>query len=126
VQPNEGITIAFNAKRPGPGMHLDRATMDFDYAEDFAHAEIADAYELLLLEAMRGDHSLFIRQDGVERAWEILEPVLEHPTPICMYPKGTWGPPEADELLAPRKWHVSGQHDTHDYTSRAYPVSKED
>jgi glucose-6-phosphate 1-dehydrogenase len=126
VQPNEGITIAFNAKRPGHGMHLDRATMEFDYAEDFAHAEIADAYELLLLEAMRGDHSLFIRQDGVERAWEILEPVLEHPTPICMYPIGTWGPPEADELLAPRKWHVSGQHDTHDYTSRAYPVSKED
>jgi glucose-6-phosphate 1-dehydrogenase len=126
VQPNEGITIAFNAKRPGPGMHLDRATMDFDYAEDFAHAELADAYELLLLEAMRGDHSLFIRQDGVERAWEILEPVLEHPTPICMYPKGTWGPPEADGLLAPRKWHVSGQHDTHDYKSRPYPVSNED
>jgi len=43
-----------------------------------------------------------------------------------MYPKGTWGPPEADELLAPRKWHVSGQHDTHDYISRPYPVSKED
>jgi glucose-6-phosphate 1-dehydrogenase len=126
VQPNEGITIAFNAKRPGHGMHLDRATMEFDYAEDFAHAEIADAYELLLLEAMRGDHSLFIRQDGVERAWEILEPVLEHPTPICMYPMGTWGPPEADELLAPRKWHVSGQRDAYDYQSRAYPVSKED
>jgi len=122
---NEGITIAFNAKRPGPGMHLDRATMDFDYAEDFAHAELADAYELLLLEAMRGDHSLFIRQDGVERAWEILEPVLEHPTPIGMYPKGSWGPPEADALIAPRKWHVTGSHDPHDYASRAYPVSKE-
>ncbi|HET9248871.1 MAG TPA: glucose-6-phosphate dehydrogenase, partial [Actinomycetota bacterium] len=77
VQPNEGITIGFNVKHPGPGMHLGRAAMDFDYAEGFAQTEIADAYELLILEAMRGDHSLFIRQDGVERAWEILQPALE-------------------------------------------------
>jgi glucose-6-phosphate 1-dehydrogenase len=125
VQPNEGITIGFNVKHPGPGMHLDRAAMDFDYAEGFAQTEIADAYELLILEAMRGDHSLFIRQDGVERAWEILEPVLERPTPVCTYEKGTWGPPEADELIAPRKWHVSGAHEAHDHASRAYPVSKE-
>jgi glucose-6-phosphate 1-dehydrogenase len=125
VQPNEGITIGFNVKHPGPGMHLGRAAMDFDYAEGFAQTEIADAYELLILEAMRGDHSLFIRQDGVERAWEILEPVLERPTPVCTYEKGTWGPPEADELIAPRKWHVSGAHEAHDHASRAYPVSKE-
>ena len=125
VQPNEGITIAFNAKRPGPGMHLDRAAMDFDYAEGFARAELSDAYELLILEAMRGDHSLFIRQDGVERAWEILEPALRNPTPVCRYPMGTWGPPEADRLMAPRKWHVTGIHDPHDHTSRAHPISKE-
>ena len=68
VQPNEGITIAVNAKQPGPGMRLGRVAMEFDYAEDFAGSEISDAYELLILEAMRGDHSLFIRQDGVERA----------------------------------------------------------
>jgi glucose-6-phosphate 1-dehydrogenase len=122
IQPNEGITIAFNAKRPGSGMHLGRVAMDFDYAEDFAHAKIADAYELLILEAMRGDHSLFIRQDGVERAWEILEPVLEHPQPVCTYPKGSWGPPESDDLIAPRKWHVTGMQDPHDYMSRAYRV----
>ena len=103
VQPNEGITIGFNVKQPGPGMHLGRAAMDFDYDEAFAHTEIADAYELLLLEAMRGDHSLFIRQDGVERAWEILQPVLEHPTPVCFYERGSWGPPEADELIRPRE-----------------------
>ena len=82
IQPDEGISIALNAKQPGPGIELGRVTMDFDYAEDFAQAEIADAYELLMLEAMEGDHSLFIRQDGVERAWEILEPLLEHPPPI--------------------------------------------
>jgi glucose-6-phosphate 1-dehydrogenase len=125
VQPNEGITIGFNVKQPGPGMHLGRAAMDFDYDESFAHTELADAYELLILEAMRGDHSLFIRQDGVERAWEILEPVLERPTPVCFYEKGAWGPPEADDLIAPRKWHVTGVHDAHDYMSRAYPIVPE-
>ncbi len=125
VQPNEGITIAFNAKRPGHGMHLGRVAMDFDYAEGFAQSEIADAYELLLLEAMRGDHSLFIRQDGVERAWEILERVLDDPPPVNMYPKGSWGPREAEALIAPRTWHVTGVHDLHDYRSRAYPVIHE-
>ena len=110
VQPDEGITIALNAKKPGPSMQLGRVTMDFDYAQDFAGGEILDAYELLLLEAMRGDHTLFLREDGVERAWELLEPVLEHPVPISFYDRGSWGPPEADALIAPRKWHVSVQH----------------
>jgi glucose-6-phosphate 1-dehydrogenase len=125
VQPNEGITIGFNVKQPGPGMHLGRAGMDFDYDEAFAQTEIADAYELLILEAMRGDHSLFIRQDGVERAWEILRPALDDPTPVCRYEMGTWGPSEADDLVRPRKWHVSRVHDAHDYMSRAYPISRE-
>jgi glucose-6-phosphate 1-dehydrogenase len=115
IQPNEGITIAFNAKRPGPGMQLGRVTMDFDYAEDFPQQEIADSYELLLLEAMRGDHSLFLREDGVERAWEILQPVLDRPSPIHTYEPGTWGPAEAEALTAPRKWHVTGQQDGADY-----------
>jgi glucose-6-phosphate 1-dehydrogenase len=122
IQPDEGITIAFNAKRPGPGMRLGRVTMEFDYAEDFPQQEISDAYELLILEAMQGDHSLFIRQDGVERAWEILQPVLERPSPIHAYEPGSWGPPEADALIAPRKWHVSGQHDQPDYPIGAHPL----
>jgi glucose-6-phosphate 1-dehydrogenase len=122
IQPNEGISIAFNAKQPGPGMRLGRVTMEFDYAEDFAQAEIADAYELLILEAMEGDHSLFIRQDGVERAWEILQPVLENPPPITFYEAGTWGPPEAEALIAPRKWHISGEDDVHDYQSGMFRI----
>jgi len=122
VQPNEGISIAFNAKVPGPGNHLGRVTMDFDYAEDFASSEIADAYELLLLEAMSGDHSLFIRQDGVERAWEILQPALGSPSPVQPYAFGSWGPPAADDLILPRKWHLTGAHEPHDYRSRAFPI----
>ncbi len=66
-----------------------------------------DAYELLLLEAMEGDHTLFLRQDGVERAWELLEPVLDVPGEVVRYPCGGWGPTEAGALIAPRKWHTS-------------------
>ncbi len=106
IQPNEGITLAVNAKRPGPGLQLGRVTMDFDYEREF-HSELTEAYELLLLEAMQGDHTLFLRQDGVERAWEVLTPVLARPSPVVPYEPGSWGPPEADALIAPRRWHVS-------------------
>jgi len=106
VQPDEGITLALNAKTPGPGLELGRVTMDFDYEREF-HSKIADSYELLLLEAMEGDHTLFLRQDGIERAWELLGPALVRPTPVPTYEPGTWGPHEADALIAPRKWHVS-------------------
>ena len=105
IQPNEGISLAVNAKKPGPGLELGRVELDFDYDTEF-RTPILDAYELLLLEAMEGDHTLFLRQDGVERAWEVLAPVLENPTRIVSYEPGTWGPPEADALLAPRRWHL--------------------
>jgi glucose-6-phosphate 1-dehydrogenase len=106
IQPNEGVTLALNAKRPGPGLELGRVTMDFDYEREF-RAEIVDAYELLLLEALEGDHTLFLREDAVERAWEVLDDVLRRPSPIVPYDPGTWGPAEADALIAPRKWHVA-------------------
>jgi glucose-6-phosphate 1-dehydrogenase len=106
VQPDEGITLALNAKRPGPGLDLGRITMDFDYDREFP-SELMDAYETLLLEAMEGDHTLFLRQDGVERAWEVLDPILDHPGPVVLYDRGSWGPPEADALIAPRRWHVA-------------------
>jgi glucose-6-phosphate 1-dehydrogenase len=55
---------------------------------------------------MIGDHSLFIREDAVQRAWEIVTPVLEHPSPLHVYPPGTWGPDAAGELIVPRHWHT--------------------
>jgi glucose-6-phosphate 1-dehydrogenase len=106
VQPDEGITLVLNAKTPGPGLDLGRVEMEFDYAQEFT-SEIADAYELLLLEAMEGDHTLFLRQDGIERAWEVLAPVLERPVSVVPYDRGSWGPPEADLLIAPRRWHIT-------------------
>jgi glucose-6-phosphate 1-dehydrogenase len=113
IQPNEGITLALNAKKPGPGLDMGRITMDFDYHEEFGEP-IADAYELLLLEVMEGDHTLFLREDGVERAWEILQPVLDRPTPPIQYEPGSWGPQEADQLIDPHKWHATVDLRHHD------------
>jgi len=104
IQPDEGISLSFHVQRPGIGIALDHAELDFDYGESFAGMPLADAYEHLLFEAMRGDQTLFTRQDGVERAWEILTPVFEELPPIRGYEPGTWGPPEADALIAPRRW----------------------
>ena len=113
VQPDEGITLALNAKTPGPGLELGRVEMEYDYVEEFGR-ELADSYELLLLEAMEGDHTLFLRQDGVERSWEVLGPVLATPSTPSVYEPGTWGPPEADRLIAPRKWHLTREDDAQD------------
>src|SRR6185369_9540248 len=98
IQPDEGITVAFNVKHPGPGLSIGRATMDFDYEREF-HSDLLDAYELLMIEAMEGDHTLFLREDEVERAWEILEPVLSDAPRVEFYEPGSWGPREADRLI---------------------------
>jgi len=65
-----------------------------------------EAYERLLHDVMVGDHTLFMREDAAERAWVVVEPALNNPAPTCMYPAGSWGPREADQLIAPRKWHL--------------------
>ena len=103
VQPDEGILLRFGAKVPGQGLQIRNVNMDFRYGSSFA-VDSPDAYETLLLDAMIGDASLFTRDDEVERAWEILEPVLDaweggHGGPLHFYAAGTWGPPAADELL---------------------------
>jgi glucose-6-phosphate 1-dehydrogenase len=105
IQPDEGITVALNVKHPGPGLSIGRATMDFEYEREF-HSDLLDAYELLMIEAMEGDHTLFLREDEVERAWEILDPVLQHLPVVQPYEPGTWGPDAAEDLISPHHWHV--------------------
>ena len=87
-------------------MELDRAVLDFDYEKTY-HTPLLEAYELLILEAMKGDHTLFTREDEVERAWDLLAPILEDPPPVKLYQPGSWGPEEAEELVLPRHWHVT-------------------
>jgi glucose-6-phosphate 1-dehydrogenase len=103
IQPDEGISLSFTVQRPGLGIALDDAALDFDYGRSF-DTPLVEAYELLLIEAMRGDQTLFIRQEGLERAWEVLEPVFDDPPPVIPYDAGAWGPDEADALIAPRRW----------------------
>jgi glucose-6-phosphate 1-dehydrogenase len=106
IQPDEGISLSFMVQRPGLGIRLDGASLDFDYGERFAEQPLEEAYELLLLEAMNGDHTLFTRQDGVERAWEVLGPVFDDLPPVIEYEPGSWGPADADRLIAPRPWQT--------------------
>jgi glucose-6-phosphate 1-dehydrogenase len=112
IQPNEGISLAFEAKHPGPGYELQTVRMDFDYDRSFDHAT-SEAYERLLHDAMDGDHTLFPREDAVERAWAIVEPMLSEPTPLCQYEPGSWGPAEADALVAAGEWHLRYKTETH-------------
>jgi glucose-6-phosphate 1-dehydrogenase len=79
--------------------------MEFSYGQSFMHAP-AEAYERLLHEALRGDQTLFARGDGVLRSWELIQPVLDSLPRVCSYAAGGWGPIEAEELIAPRRWHV--------------------
>jgi glucose-6-phosphate 1-dehydrogenase len=103
IQPDEGISLVFRAKEPGPGMALDAVPMDFSYGGSF-RTRSAEAYERLLHDAMAGDQTLFLREDAVERSWEIVAPVLDAPGTVHPYAAGTWGPAAADELIAPRAW----------------------
>ena len=103
IQPDEGISMVLRAKEPGPGMALDAVPMDFSYGSSF-RTRSADAYERLLHDAMAGDQTLFLREDAVERSWEIVAPVLAASTAVHPYAAGTWGPAAADELIAPHAW----------------------
>ncbi|MGH2634356.1 MAG: glucose-6-phosphate dehydrogenase, partial [Tepidiformaceae bacterium] len=107
IQPEEEIRFEFVAKVPGPQIHIEPVTMQFSYGTSFK-TKPAEAYERLLHDAMQCDPTLFARADSVERSWEVVEPVLEHLPPVRFYTAGTWGPPEADALIAPRHWVVPG------------------
>jgi glucose-6-phosphate 1-dehydrogenase len=105
IQPDEGISLRMQAKVPGTSLRIEPVKMDFHYGTSFGKAS-PEAYERLLLDAMSGDATLFARRDEVEGAWAFIDPieeawsVKENAPPLCLYPAGSWGPAEADELLA--------------------------
>jgi glucose-6-phosphate 1-dehydrogenase len=110
IQPDEGIMLRFGAKVPGLGLNVRSVTMDFTYGSAF-NVDSPDAYETLILDALQGDASLFTRADEVEEAWGIVDPFIdawvnEGAPEFPNYEAGTWGPPEAEELLARegRRW----------------------
>jgi glucose-6-phosphate 1-dehydrogenase len=111
VQPDEGITLNFMAKVPGPTLKVRSVNMDFGYGSSFGVAT-PEAYERLLLDAWLGDPTLFTRSDEVLTSWKLYTPILEHwaankPEDFPNYEAGSWGPAAADELLARQghEWH---------------------
>jgi glucose-6-phosphate 1-dehydrogenase len=103
IQPDEGIMLRFAAKVPGLGLDVRTVNMDFAYGTSFV-VDSPDAYETLILDALLGDAALFTRADEVEAAWSVVTPIIETwaempPPTFPNYAAGTWGPPEADELL---------------------------
>ena len=101
------IHAYFLAKRPGPDMTLGLAKMHFHYRDTFQEKNNLEAYERLLLEVMLGNQALFTRSDGIERLWEVAAPLLEHPSPIEPYDRGSWGPPSMESIVAPDHWTLS-------------------
>ena len=103
VQPNEGIVLRFDAKKPGFGYDLQPVNMEFRYTSAFAGSPLIEAYERLINDAVNGDHILFPNAEGVETTWRIVTPLLQNPKkphPVEIYSAGSMGPTGAEALLA--------------------------
>lgn len=115
IQPDEGIHLKMEVKVPDSAQETASVDLDFHYADAFGDGTIPDAYERLLWDALNGDAALFTRSDGIESAWEIIDPIIEHwqnnadDPALEIYPVGSWGPQCADDLLA-----REGHHWRHD------------
>jgi len=110
IQPDEGISLSFGSKAPGPSLHIDPVRMDFNYLTSFG-ADPPEAYQRLLLDCNLGDSTLFARRDEVELAWEQVDAIAaawQDGVPgLSKYPAGSWGPTEAERLLTRdgRRWY---------------------
>jgi glucose-6-phosphate 1-dehydrogenase len=100
------MSLSFYGKRPGPGMRLDKLSLQFAMHDTGFIGDVLEAYERLILDAMRGDHTLFNTAEGIERLWEVSTPMLEAPPPVRLYAPGSWGPNAIHQLVAPRAWRL--------------------
>jgi glucose-6-phosphate 1-dehydrogenase len=100
------MSLSFYGKRPGPGMRLDKLSLQFAMHDTGRIGDVLEAYERLILDAMRGDHTLFTTAEGIERLWEVSIPLLEAPPPVRLYPPDSWGPKSVHQLVAPHAWRL--------------------
>src|SRR5215217_202262 len=100
------VSLSFYGKRPGPGMKLDKLSMQFSTQEIESAVDVLEAYERLILDAMRGDNNLFTTAEGIESLWERSEDLLADPPPVKIYQPGTWGPNAIHQLVAPNAWRL--------------------
>jgi glucose-6-phosphate 1-dehydrogenase len=114
IQPKEGFALYFHVKAPGKPLRLERLPLDFYYQERYP--ELPEAYQTLLVDVLEGDQTLFVHADEVDASWRLFTPLLESRPRIVEYPAGSWGPREADELLARAdeswaRWPSAERHD---------------
>jgi glucose-6-phosphate 1-dehydrogenase len=100
------LSLSFYGKRPGPGMQLDKLSLQFALHETGHDADVLEAYERLIHDAMSGDHTLFTSADDIERLWDLSTPLLENPPPVELYAPGTWGPKSIHDLISPNAWRL--------------------
>jgi glucose-6-phosphate 1-dehydrogenase len=100
------LSLSFYGKRPGPGMRLDKLSLQFAMHDTGLIGDVLEAYERLILDAMRGDHTLFTTAEGIERLWEVSTPLLEAPPAVRPYAPGSWGPNAIHQLIAPHAWRL--------------------
>jgi glucose-6-phosphate 1-dehydrogenase len=100
------MSLSFYGKRPGPGMRLDKLSLQFAMHDTGLIGEVLEAYERLILDAMRGDRTLFTTAEGIERLWQVSTHLLEAPPPVRLYAPGSWGPKSVHQLIAPHAWRL--------------------
>jgi glucose-6-phosphate 1-dehydrogenase len=100
------MSLSVYGKRPGPGMRLDKLSLQFAMHDTGLAGNVLEAYERLILDAMRGDRTLFTAAQGIERLWEVSTPLLEALPPVRPYAPGSWGPNAIHQLIAPHAWRL--------------------
>jgi glucose-6-phosphate 1-dehydrogenase len=100
------LSLSFYGKRPGPGMQLDKLSLQFALHETGHEVDVLEAYERLIHDAMSGDHTLFTAAEDIERLWELSAPLLEYPPEVEPYKPGSWGPSSINQLIAPNTWRL--------------------
>jgi glucose-6-phosphate 1-dehydrogenase len=111
------MSLSFYGKRPGPGMHLDKLSMQFAMHDTGWAGSVLEAYERLIHDAAKGDHTLFTSAQGIERLWEISTPVIESPPVVRPYAPGSWGPNQIHQLVAPFTWRLPFERNWRDPNS---------
>jgi glucose-6-phosphate 1-dehydrogenase len=100
------LSLSFYGKKPGPGMNLEKVSMQFALHDTADSGKVLEAYERLILDAMRGDRTLFTLAEGIEQLWKVSAPLLADPPPVRSYPEGSWGPNAIHQLIAPNAWRL--------------------
>jgi glucose-6-phosphate 1-dehydrogenase len=100
------LSLSFYGKQPGPGMKLEKLSLQFALHETDREDDVLEAYERLIHDAMSGDHTLFTNAEGIERLWEVSQALLDAPPDVQPYRVGSWGPSAIQDLIEPRSWRL--------------------